>query len=209
MQMLRLLARLSLALAAAAAIAGCTTANRADISAVSTRIQAGSAKATLAPLEFVSFCMHNGGQCRPAGQPSAVVEASPENLAVIEEVNRQVNLRIRPSSASTDWRINPASGNCNDYVVSKRYELLQRGFPSSALLINVVTTASGEGHLVLVVKTDRRDLVLDNLTSTIRGVNAGRIPGQRGGVKAGHWRRGRTICKGPRSGPSAYRRVRF
>ena len=40
-------------------------------------------------------------------------------------------------------------------------------------------------------------------------VNGGRIPGHRGGVKAGQWRRGRAICKGPRSGPFAYRRVRF
>jgi len=41
------------------------------------------------------------------------------------------------------------------------------------------------------------------------GVNGGRIPGHRGGVKAGQWRRGRTISQGPRSGPLAYRRVRF
>ena len=41
------------------------------------------------------------------------------------------------------------------------------------------------------------------------GVNGGRIPGHRGGVKPGQWRRGGTICRGPRSGPSAYRRVRF
>jgi len=40
-------------------------------------------------------------------------------------------------------------------------------------------------------------------------VNGGRIPGHRGGVKAGQWRRGRTISQGPRSGPLAYRRVRF
>ena len=36
-------------------------------------------------------------------------------------------------------------------------------------------------------------------------VNGGWIPGQRGGVKAAQWRRGRTICKRPRSGPFAYR----
>ena len=41
-----------------------------------------------------------------------------------------------------------------------------------------------------------------------RPVNGGRIPGQRGGVKAGQLRRGALLCKGPRSGPFARHRHR-
>jgi Bacterial transglutaminase-like cysteine proteinase BTLCP len=66
------------------------------------------------------------------------------------------------------WLINPASGDCNDYAVSKRFELLKRGWPARALLLSEVRTAWGEGHLVLIVRTSVGDLVLDNLTPQIR-----------------------------------------
>jgi predicted transglutaminase-like cysteine proteinase len=52
--------------------------------------------------------------------------------------------------------------------VTKRHELLQSGLPAKALRLSVVTTASGIGHLVLVIATTRGDLVLDNLTEAIR-----------------------------------------
>jgi predicted transglutaminase-like cysteine proteinase len=59
-------------------------------------------------------------------------------------------------------------GDCNDYAVTKRHELLDSGLPSRALRLSVVKTASGIGHLVLVVVTTKGDIVMDNLTETIR-----------------------------------------
>lgn len=162
--------RLSLAMLLPVVLGGCLSRQPAEVASPSPRFQADPSKSTLAPLAFVSFCLHNKAQCRATGQAGAVVEASTERMAAIETVNRQVNARIRPSDAVSEWRINPAAGNCNDYVVSKRHALLAQGFPSSALLINVVQTPAGEGHLVLVVKTSRGDLVLDNLTATVRSV---------------------------------------
>jgi predicted transglutaminase-like cysteine proteinase len=64
--------------------------------------------------------------------------------------------------------IAPASGDCEDYAVTKRAELLDRGWPARALLLSEVTTASGEHHMVLVVRTKSGDLVLDNLTHEVR-----------------------------------------
>ena len=64
--------------------------------------------------------------------------------------------------------INPDRGDCNDYAVSKRHELLKRGWPAGALLLSEVVTNSGEHHLVLVVRTRSGDLVLDNLTPQIK-----------------------------------------
>ena len=59
-------------------------------------------------------------------------------------------------------------GDCNDYAVTKRHALLESGLPSKALRLSVVKTASGIGHLVLVVVTTKGDIVLDNLTEVIR-----------------------------------------
>jgi predicted transglutaminase-like cysteine proteinase len=57
---------------------------------------------------------------------------------------------------------------CNDYAVSKRFELLKRGWPARALLLSEVATDWGEHHLIFVVRTSVGDLVLDNLTPQIR-----------------------------------------
>jgi len=67
-----------------------------------------------------------------------------------------------------DWLINPARGDCNDYAVTKRHELLSRGWPSRVLLLSEVVTSWGKHHLVLVVRTRSGDLVLDNLTPQIK-----------------------------------------
>lgn len=129
---------------------------------------AAAPRPALAPLEFVSFCLRNREECKPSGAPRATIAATAATMDTLAEVNSRVNARIRPSTTTRAWRINPGSGNCNDYVVSKRHELLARGFPSSALLINVVQAPSGEGHLVLVARTDQGDYVLDNLYPELR-----------------------------------------
>jgi hypothetical protein len=64
--------------------------------------------------------------------------------------------------------ISPASGDCNDYAVTKRHELIKRGWPGQSLLLAEVVTRWGEHHLVLVVRTEGADLVLDSLSPQIR-----------------------------------------
>ena len=70
--------------------------------------------------------------------------------------------------AAETWLINPRYGDCNDYAVSKRHELLKRGWPARTLLLAEAVTESAEHHLVVVVRTKTGDLVLDNLTPQIR-----------------------------------------
>jgi len=53
-------------------------------------------------------------------------------------------------------------GDCEDYVLEKQRELMERGWPESTLLITVVRDENNEGHAVLTVRTDKGDLVLDN-----------------------------------------------
>ncbi|KPF72081.1 hypothetical protein IP69_04375 [Bosea sp. AAP35] len=126
-----------------------------------------SSRLELAPIDYTRFCLRHAGECE-LGVPDALIALTPDVEAEIERINQGVNARIRPSKQIGDWRIDPASGNCNDYVVTKRHELMASGLPASALLIAVVKTPAGEGHLVLLVRTNRGDLVLDNLTADIR-----------------------------------------
>src|SRR5580765_8113876 len=129
---------------------------------------------TLAPMAYTEFCIRYQDQCRQ----KTVFRGGPVNLtaerwADLREVNRSVNQDIVPERnerglAGEAWLINPNRGDCNDYAVSKRHELLQRGWPAHALLLSEVVTNSGEHHLVLVVRTRSGDLVLDNLTAQIK-----------------------------------------
>jgi predicted transglutaminase-like cysteine proteinase len=130
---------------------------------------------TLAPMAFTQFCLRYEDQCKPRrmvfrGGPVRLTAARLEQL---REVNQDVNADITPERneeglAGEKWLIAPARGDCNDYAVTKRSELLARGWPVRSLLLSEVVTNSGEHHLILVVRTHSGDLVLDNLTSTIR-----------------------------------------
>ncbi len=102
--------------------------------------------------------------------------------ARLQQVNRRVNIQITPeadmgvfheidvwgASTGVDGRL---YGDCEDYVLLKRRELIDGGFPAQALSIAVARTPRGELHAVLIVATDRGDLVLDNLSYWIRPWN--------------------------------------
>lgn len=130
----------------------------------------------LAPIAYSRFCIDFPDDCRvhhmAFRRPHPVV-LSDERLRDLLGVNRDVNREIKPqadvgSVISEQWRIAPSAGACHDYAVTKRHELLARGWPSRALLLAEVVVPWGEHHLVLVVRTDHGDLVLDNLSAGIR-----------------------------------------
>jgi predicted transglutaminase-like cysteine proteinase len=128
----------------------------------------------LAPFQHVRFCMRYPEDCKSAPAETAEIELTGEVSDMLDHVNHEVNGAIMPIQKNDNfdindrWTIAPASGDCNDYAVTKRHNLLQSGLPSRALRLAVVQTSSGIGHLVLVVATTRGNLVLDNLVETIR-----------------------------------------
>ena len=128
----------------------------------------------LPPLTYTIFCLRYRAECRPRrsfrGGPMRLTE---KRWADLREINRTVNLAIEPARnelglAGEVWTINPARGDCNDYAVSKRHELLRRGWPARVLLLSEVIMRSGEHHLVLLVRTKSGDFVLDNLTPRVK-----------------------------------------
>lgn len=88
--------------------------------------------------------------------------------AMLNRVNRAVNRR--PYRIDMDlygqedfWEaIGPKGGDCEDYALAKRAELLRLGLPLNALRLAVCRTETGEGHAVLTVDTDKGTYVLDN-----------------------------------------------
>lgn len=134
----------------------------------------GEARNVLAPLQFVKFCMNYPTECETRTGEEVALPLD-EALAALAEVNTRVNRSIAPMVKSNEplvarWTIGPAAGDCNDYAVTKRHELLAKGWPSSALRLAVVFAPEG-GHLVLVARVKDGDYVLDNLSQTVRPWN--------------------------------------
>ncbi|THD77661.1 MAG: hypothetical protein E7812_12940 [Phenylobacterium sp.] len=111
----------------------------------------------------------------PAAAPTATMNR--ETWSLLTRVNDSVNRAITPrDDLSTygvaDYWATPLEsgvryGDCEDYVLEKRHELMAAGLPQSALSIAVVLTDRGETHAVLVVATSTGDYVLDNRTPWI------------------------------------------
>ena len=129
---------------------------------------------TLAPFQHVRFCLHYPSDCKSEALEIERIDMNAGVSDLLKRVNRDVNAAITPavktygSDLRIGWTIAPASGDCNDYAVTKRHDLIESGLPARALRLSVVKTASGTGHLVLVVATSSGDIVMDNLTDAIR-----------------------------------------
>jgi predicted transglutaminase-like cysteine proteinase len=84
-------------------------------------------------------------------------------------VNTDIVATVTVGNGVTDeWLISPPAGDCKDYAITKRHELLARGWPSRALLLSEVVVPPGEHHLFLIVRVKDGDLVLDNLNDEIQ-----------------------------------------
>lgn len=127
--------------------------------------------AAVTPLPMRYFCAQNKSQCAAGGAPQ--VAMTPNLMAVLKQVNIRFNRSIRPEADTADiWELNPTSGDCEDYVLSKRAALISKGVSGGALRIAYTHTRRGEPHAVLVVKTSEGDYVLDNLNDSVKTLRA-------------------------------------
>jgi predicted transglutaminase-like cysteine proteinase len=129
---------------------------------------------TLAPFQHVRFCLQYPDDCRSNSAEGERIDLTSASLELLKRVNHRFNVSIVSKSKAygsrleDTWTIAPDQGDCNDYAVTKRHELLKNGLPSSALRLSVTKTAAGIGHLVLVVVTTKGNLVMDNLADAIQ-----------------------------------------
>jgi predicted transglutaminase-like cysteine proteinase len=127
-----------------------------------------------APLGYQLMCLKSPKSPECNGGGKAEVKLTRNVMATVARVNAQVNRSITPryDPAGRDvWTTNASIGDCEDYVLTKRRALIEAGIPASSLRIAYVKTRRGEDHAILVVKSDGRDIVLDNLTGSIKPLN--------------------------------------
>jgi predicted transglutaminase-like cysteine proteinase len=110
-------------------------------------------------------CLEMADGCRVALDPTRERE-----LAVVQQA---VNAAIRPAGDMEVFSLveywtpleGRARGDCDDYALTKLHWLTRLGWPRDALRLTLATLPNGEDHLVLAVRTDRGDYILDNLRS--------------------------------------------
>ena len=125
------------------------------------------------PIGYIGFCLSFPAECERHGETDAV--ALTENLwTELVAVNRVINKQVAPVTdlefynTEEYWTLPTDYGDCEDYVLLKRQALIRQGWPSGALLVTVVFDEIGDGHAVLIARTDRGDFVLDNKVDPIR-----------------------------------------
>ena len=104
-----------------------------------------------------------------------IIPLTRESWATLNRINTLVNDTIEQVSdldhyGVLEWWAYPddGKGDCEDLQLLKRKLLMDAGMPRQTLLMTVVRDTHGEGHAVLMVRTDRGDVILDSRTSTIK-----------------------------------------
>lgn len=127
------------------------------------------------PAAFNEFCARERAACRPSGPRVSSLPLTERRLAELDAVNRHINRTVREVTdlelyGREDVWAYPVNGmgDCEDFALAKRRDLIAQGWPSSVLLVTVVRDRRGDGHAVLTVVTDSGDLILDNRSDRIR-----------------------------------------
>jgi len=125
-------------------------------------------------LAWTKFCDSNPVECAVDVTEPDVIELTPQIWKTIVSVNQRVNSSIKAVTDADHWGVvdiwgfpDDGRGDCEDFQLLKRRILAESGLPRRAMRMTVVIDELGEGHAVLVVRTNRGDYVLDNKTSSV------------------------------------------
>jgi predicted transglutaminase-like cysteine proteinase len=123
-----------------------------------------------APAGAVSLCAHYDWACAPGHGAAAGADVL-EKAAV---VNRAANAAIRPISDLAQYRVaerwtlpSARGGDCEDYAIYKKQELIRAGVSPDRLLLATVLDRQNKAHAVLVLRTEMGDFVLDNVRDKV------------------------------------------
>ncbi len=125
-----------------------------------------------APSGAKSLCKDYSWACantRTSGLPEA------REKQIVKAINLRVNRRIRAVSDQNQYGTKEywtlpmqGSGDCEDFALQKKFELMQNGLDPTKLLIATVLDTNRSGHAVLVYRSSEGDLILDNVTNRIK-----------------------------------------
>ena len=120
------------------------------------------------PMGYVAFCARGEAECNVKSAHPERLRLSPQIWDLVSNINFQVNTRIKPMGDQEQygvadyWTYPTNAGDCEDYALEKKRELVTLGLSPSDLLMTVVLDEHGEGHAILTVATDKGDYMLDN-----------------------------------------------
>jgi len=124
-----------------------------------------------APPGASSLCRTYDWACAKSGQTRLLGD---ESVKLLRRVNAEANRSIRPVTDMQQYRLEERwalptarGGDCEDYALYKKHELIRAGVPAEQLLIAAVLDRKRQFHAVLIVRTGTEDLVLDNMTNRI------------------------------------------
>ena len=124
---------------------------------------------------WVEFCQRMPAECAVDPSEPSVVRLTARTWNAMVAVNARVNGSLRAVTDDEHWGIadrwdlpTDGAGDCEDFQLLKRRLLVQEGLPRRAMRMTVVIDGRGDGHAVLMIRTDRGDLILDNKTNAIR-----------------------------------------
>jgi predicted transglutaminase-like cysteine proteinase len=129
---------------------------------------------TSQPIGHYEFCKRLPDECNIRSRNVMPEKMNHDFWQLIVNVNSDDNHKIKPLTdmeiygVEEYWAYPDKVGDCEDYVLLKRRDLMQAGISPANLLITVVRKPDGEGHAVLTVRTDKGDFVLDNLVDGVK-----------------------------------------
>jgi predicted transglutaminase-like cysteine proteinase len=165
-------AAISLALTVTAAAAQAQTQTGSILPGIAQPVsKVGTAK----PIQgWVRFCQQNPAECAVDPDEPATIEMTAKDWQTLNRVNQQVNAAIKAKTDKDHWGVEDiwdfaedGYGDCEDYQLVKRKRLVEVGFPRRALRMTVVIDEEGAGHAVMMVRTTRGDLILDNKRNAV------------------------------------------
>ncbi|ATU93218.1 transglutaminase-like cysteine peptidase [Phyllobacterium zundukense] len=126
------------------------------------------------PPAFRSFCGRLASLCN-THSGAKVVQLTDDKRKQLQSVNMAVNSSIKQQSDMQTngvedlWTIPTKAGDCEDFAILKKRELMKRGWPAASLLLTVARLPfSNEGHVVLTARTSAGDLILDSRSNSVK-----------------------------------------
>ena len=123
---------------------------------------------------WVDFCQRVPSECSINLSEPEKIKLTWNTWNTIKAINNRVNGSIISLSDQDHWGVadrwdlpNDGYGDCEDIQLLKRKLLAEQGLPRRATRMTVVIDDRGDGHAVLMIRTDRGDFILDNKTNAV------------------------------------------